>query len=164
MYFWRIEELKARLAHGPLSEREVLPYLVLFAAIAYVAPFFPAESMNVWDYLGASWAAALAVGGTLYAFRRNGGRAGANFVQHYLAIGWVVGVRWVVFLAALFVVYLFLVDPPQETTWHEALFFCIAELILWERIAHHIGDLAATTGLYPDRGTNGPRGAPPQGR
>lgn len=142
MYFWRIRELKSKLAHGPLSEREVLPYLVVFAAIAYIAPFFPAESMNLWDYLGASWAVALAVGGTIYAFHRNGGRAGANFVQRYLAIGWVVSVRWIVFLMALFAAYVFLVDAPRETTWHEALLFGVAELVLWERIAHHIADLA----------------------
>lgn len=34
MYFWRVEELKTEMAARPLSEREALPYLVVFVALS----------------------------------------------------------------------------------------------------------------------------------
>ncbi len=52
MYFWRIEKLKAAMAARPLSEREVLPYLIASIALSTAVLYLPQTSQNVWDTLG----------------------------------------------------------------------------------------------------------------
>lgn len=143
MYFWRIEELKRGLIARPLTDREVLPYFLIFLGITGLVPVFPVESMNLWDYAGAIWTLLLMMVGTVYLYRCNGGAAGSHFVQRYLSIGWVVAVRWGMVVMAVFVVMLFLIDTSaEETSPQIALFFMIAEVVLYERIGHHIRTVA----------------------
>jgi hypothetical protein len=147
MYFWRIEDLKKDLIAKPLTDREVLPYLLIFVGITALIPIFPVESMNLWDYAATTWTLLLAVAGTLYAYQCNGAAAGTHFVQRYLSIGWVVAVRWTAVVMAAFVVLLFLVDTSGDaTTPTVALFWMIAEVVLYERMGHHIR-LVATAAL-----------------
>src|SRR6266850_3771401 len=120
MYFWRIEELKARMAAAPLSDREVLPYFLLFLAFSDLVPLFPAQTMNFWDYAGAAWTFALLMTGTVYAYWRNGGGSGVHFLQRYFAIGWVVTVRWLAVVAPISIAIVMLFDLPEETTWFQA--------------------------------------------
>lgn len=89
MYFWRIEELKRKLLSAPLTERETLPYFIVFLVLMAVVPLFPPANRNVWDYLGIGWTALLGGTGTIYLYCRNGGDAGVHFVQRFFAIGWV---------------------------------------------------------------------------
>src|SRR4029450_13758644 len=98
MYFWRIERLKAQMATRPLSEREALPYLIVFVGLSAAVVYIPQTMSNVWDGLGAAWSVALAVVATIYIYRQNGGADGQHFLQRYFAIGWVVGIRWLVIL------------------------------------------------------------------
>ena len=145
MYFWRIEDLKRDLITRPLTDREVLPYLLIFVGITALVPIFPMESMNLWDYAAAIWTLLLAVAGTLYAYQCNGAAAGLHFVQRYLAIGWVVAVRWGVVVMAAFVVLLFFVDSSgDETTPTYALFWMVAEVVFYERMGYHIRAVAST--------------------
>jgi hypothetical protein len=142
MYFWRIGELKIKLLSASLTERETLPYFIVFLALTAVVPLFPSETMNLWDYLGVGWTALLVVIGTIYLYRRNGGDAGIHFVQRYFAIGWVATVRWTALVAPLFIVSNPLFSSPEKTTWYDFSYFAIAELVLYERIGHHIADVA----------------------
>src|SRR5262245_4674371 len=96
MYFWRIEKLKKQMAARPLSEREVLPYLVVFVALSVAVVYIPQAPLNVWDGLGAVWSVLLAVVGSIYIYRQNGGPGGQHFLQRYFAVGWVVTLRWLV--------------------------------------------------------------------
>jgi len=145
MYFWRIENLKKDLIARPLSDREVLPYLLIFVGISALIPIFPMESMNSWDYAAAIWTLVLVVAGTLYTYQCNGAARGSHFVQRYLAIGWVVAVRWCAAVVAALIVLLFVVDTPgDETTPTFALFWMAAELVLYERMGHHIRAVANT--------------------
>ncbi len=143
MYFWRIEELKSKVIASPLTDREVLPYLLIFVGITGLIPIFPVESMTLWDYVGAVWTFLLAVFGTIYVYRCNGGATGKDFLQRYLAIGWVVTIRWAAIVMPLFVLLIFAVDPSsEETEWYVGLFFVLAEVVLYERIGHHIRAVA----------------------
>ena len=73
MYFWRIEKLKTQMAARPLSEREALPYLVVFVGLSAAVSYIPQTMSNVWDGLGAACSIALALVGTIYIYRQNGG-------------------------------------------------------------------------------------------
>jgi hypothetical protein len=149
MYFWRIDKLKAEMAVRPLSEREVLPYLVVQIALLSVAGYIPATTTNVWDGLGAVWSVSLAIVGTIYIYRQNGGAAGRHFLQRYFAIGWVVLIRWlpmvVLMSVAFFALKTLLGEDVEETTWDEFLFIAVVEAVIYLRIGHHVRDLAKRT-------------------
>ena len=146
MYFWRIEKLKAAMAARPLSEREVLPYLIASIALSTAVSYLPQTSQNIWDTLGSVWSVLLVVMGSLYIYRQNGGANGQHFLQRYFAIGWVVTLRWLVlFLAigAAFYGTLAMVGAEtEETAWHDFLFLAIAEAVVYWRIGHQVRDLA----------------------
>lgn len=149
MYFWRIDKLKAEMAARPLSEREALPYLVVSVALYVAGGFIPPTSTNVWDGLGAVWSVALAIVGTIYIYRQNGGAAGRHFLQRYFAIGWVVFLRWlplvVLMSVAFFPLKALLSEDVEETTWDEFLFIAVVEAVIYLRIGHHVRDLAGRT-------------------
>jgi hypothetical protein len=146
MYFWRIEKLKTDMAANPLSEREVLPYLILTAVLYSVIIYIPHEIQNVWDGLGAVWSVLLAVVGTIYIYRQNCGAGGQHFLQRYIVVGWVVGIRWLVFLIpAAFAFYATLATVGidlESTHWYNFLFLAVAEAVTYWRIGHHVKDLA----------------------
>lgn len=80
MYFWRLERLKREMAIRPLSESETLPYLVAYVAFTTALFFIPYTFSNVWDTLGAVFSTVLAVVGTIYVYRQNGGADGQYFL------------------------------------------------------------------------------------
>lgn len=150
MYFWRIEKLKTRMAARPLSDRETLPYLVVFTCCYAAMIYIPRTTFNLWDGLGATWSTLLAVFGTIYIYKQNGGANGQHLLQRCLALGWVVAIRWLVALVVIFIPLsgsLFILQVPIEddTQWYHCLFFAIAEAFLYWRIGHHVGDLASRT-------------------
>ena len=149
MYFWSIEKLKAEMASGPLSEREVLPYLIVFLVLSTVNGCIPQADLNIWGGLSAAWSIALAVAGTVYIYRQNGGAHGQHFLQRYLAVGWVVTLRWIVAMsvafAALFAVLEAIGTSNDDTSWYDFLFIAAAETALYSRIGHHVRDIALRT-------------------
>lgn len=149
MYFWRIENLKRDMTARPLTDREQLPYLIAFVVLSAALSSLPVHSNNVWDVSSTAFTIILAFVGTVYLYRQNHGRKGEHFVQRYLAIGFVVGVRLIVAFLLLAIPIYIAFDIAgllaDETTWAEFLLFCFIEVIVYQRIAHHIRDVAAAT-------------------
>ena len=149
MYFWRIEKLKTQMAARPLSQREELPYLVVFVALSAAAGYIPQATRNVWDDLGAVWSVLLAVVGSIYIYRQNGGPSGQHFLQRYFAVGWVVALRWlVVFIGACVAFYGTLAAVGADidnTHWYDFLFLAVVETVIYWRTGHHVRDLASRT-------------------
>jgi hypothetical protein len=146
MYIRRIEELKTKMASRPLSEREVLPYLVVSMVLCAGASYITQRELTFWDYLEAAWSIALAAAGTIYIYRKNAGSNGCHFLQRYFAIGWVVSVRWFVFLLPAGIAWYAALEifgiPTEHTGWHLFLFAAAAETIVFLMIGHHVRDLA----------------------
>src|SRR5919108_1465185 len=94
MYFWRIEALKSDLAVRPMTDRQVLPYLVACGVLMAAVGIIPFGPPNKWDLVGGGWSMLLAIVGTIHVYRKNGGEVGLHILQRFLAIGWVVGIRW----------------------------------------------------------------------
>jgi hypothetical protein len=150
MYFWRIEKLKMDMATRPLSAGEVLPYAVIFSVLLTPIGYIPNAITNIWDVLGLVWSIALAVFGTIYIYRQNGGASGQHFLQRYLVIGWVVAIRWLVVLilpiGGLVILDMeVLGNVTGETTWYIFLFFALLEAVLYWRTGYHVRDLAQRT-------------------
>ena len=149
MYFWRIEKLKSEMAARPLSEREVLPYLVVYVALSAAVSYLPPTTYNVWDGLGAVWSTLLAVVGTIYIYRQNGGADGQHFLQRYFAIGQVVAMRWLAFVmlpvVALYIAMEELGSDTESTHWYDFLFGAVIEAAFYWRVGYHVRDLAQRT-------------------
>jgi len=145
MYFWRIKDLKARLQERPLTEREALSYLLVYLVLAAATTVFPMETMNSWDYIIALGVLVLTVAGTVYAYQCNGGANGSHFLQRYFAIGWVVAVRWAAAVVPLFIVLMAILGAPEDTNWHIALYFVIVGALFYQRLGHHMREVAVPT-------------------
>ena len=141
MYFWNLEELKSEIVERPLSDREVLPYLVTYGLLPLVSACFPASAHNIWDQLGAVWSTVLWALGLIYLYRKNGGAEGRHFLQRYVAILWVVGVRFIVMLAPVAIAFAVLTsggNHSQQTQWYEFLTFAVLEVVIYWRVGHHL--------------------------
>lgn len=149
MYFWDLYGLKARLIARPLTEREQVPYFLFFVAVQAIGENLTNELSNIWDYVAAVWSVIMTFGGAIYLYRQNGAGSGQHFLQRYFAVGLVVFVRWFVLMLIVLiplVAVLTFADYLQDTTtWPEFAFFAIAELLLYQRVGHHIRDVALQT-------------------
>ena len=128
MYFIRYQPLKEKLKSRTLSDREALPYLVLYAVLATVVYLLPTtEQFNLCDWIGGGLSVSLAVGGVIYAYTQNGGRRGFDLIQKYMVIGWVVVVRYILaFIPIAIALYLFgeaVGVMTDDTGWFDVLTF-----------------------------------------
>lgn len=147
MYFWQLRKLKRKMVARPLSEREILPYLLGYLTLT-AATVFLDYSSNVWDALWGISSSMLALIGTFSIYRQNGGANGQYFLQRYLAIGWVVTLRWSLIIIISTVILLIVLELAnistfsEETTWYEFLYGTAWEVIVYQRIGHHVRDVA----------------------
>jgi len=146
MRFWRIEQLKAEMQAQPLSEREALPYLVVYVALCTLASGLPVPGFNVLDAIGAALGVAIAIFGSIFVYQQNGGIDGRFFLQRYFAIGFVVALRCLVALVAGMFVLIAVLDSSgrllDETSVYEFVYMLIAETVIYWRIGYHVRELA----------------------
>lgn len=149
MRFWRIEQLKAEMRAQPLSERESLPYLVLYVALFTLVSGLPNPDFNLFDAFESLLSVIIAIVGTILIYQQNGGINGQFFLQRYFAIGFVVALRCLVVLVAAMLALIVVLDSlgmlEDDTTWYDLIIIVVAEMLLYWRIAHHVRDLAEST-------------------
>ena len=146
MYFWNIRQLKTELQKKSLSESESFKYL--FVTIAtYSIAFIPSYEKNIWDIYSATTTAIITTIGLYYAYRCNKGKNGSNFLQKYLSLSWVVGIRWLVFVLlplfiALFIaIVLFVPYASEQTTAIDMSIINIAYLIYFWMLGKHMKEV-----------------------
>ena len=145
MYFVRYHPLKDRLRNRSVSDREALPYLVIFAALTALVGAFPMfEGFNDWDLVSGLLSVAFAVGGVIYAYKSNGGKEGFDLIQKYVVLGWVVVIRCLlVFVPLAIVAYIAgeaLGLVSDQTGFFDVLLIAILEIVLYGRIGRHVRD------------------------
>jgi len=141
MYFWRIEKLKSDWKSAPLSDRQVLPYLLFYLVCGELLFLIPSSTMNFWDYANVLCSAVLVLLGTLYVYRLNGGDKGAYFLQRYISLGWVVGIRLIAFALPLFIVLLIALQLTDESNGFGLGYVLFIEIALYQRLGKHIRDV-----------------------
>ena len=144
MYFWRIEKLKKDLLKKPLSESESFKYL--FAnLVLYSLAMIPFLENNIWDVYSAIIMTLITAIGVYYVYKCNKGASGSNFLQKYLSIGWVVGIRWIVLvMLPIMIVYFVTVEIyagiPESTTLSDVLFLNSLYITYFWLLGKHIKD------------------------
>tara|TARA_B100001093_G_scaffold441346_1_gene442434 strand:- start:342 stop:821 length:480 start_codon:yes stop_codon:yes gene_type:complete len=150
MHFVRYHPLKEKLRNRSVSDREALPYLVIFAALTALIGAFPAvNGFNEWDLISGLLSVAFAVGGIIYAYRSNGAEEGFDLIQKYVVLGWVVTVRCLLVFIPLAIVAYIAGDSlglvTAQTGFLDVLLISIFELVLYQRIGRHIRDTTTTS-------------------
>jgi len=146
MYFWRIQELKSKLKAAPLTEREVLPYFIVYLLIVDLVSYTPStESLNYWDYANIAVSVFLTIFGTIYLYRLNKGDDGAFFIQRYLAVGWVTVIRVIAATFPLFIVLSIYFDYPSESNVYSFGYFSLVGLVVYQRTGSHIREIASNS-------------------
>jgi len=98
MYFWKISKLKSDLINQPLPESESFKYLIA-NAVVYGLAMIPFGEKNIWDIYFSIATLVITILGTIYIYGCNRGANGKNFLQRYVSLSWVVGIRWIVLIA-----------------------------------------------------------------
>ena len=150
MYFWNIERLKSDLVVGPLSERQIFPYFIIFIGLSTATAYFSEGVSGTWDWIDAISSLTITVFGTFYIYRRNGGGHGRHFLQRYFAIGWVVSIRWIVFCVGALIPFAIAlvacgIKTTEGTQWYEVAFLALAMVLLYWRIGHHVVSVTPST-------------------
>jgi len=144
MYFVRYHPLKEKLRDGTLSEREALPYMILFCGLNAAVFCMPRQTeLNEADLVSALLGVALAVLGVIYAYVKNGGNSGTGLIQKFVVLGWVVTFRCLLVFIVVMVVFFYFADLPLimgKTGWYDVLVLGGFEVILYQRIGKHIAD------------------------
>lgn len=149
MYFIKYHPLKEQLQTRTLTEKEALPYLVVFSALTTLICSLPIfDSFNQWDGVSALVNVSIAVWGAIYVYRENGGEEGFDFIQKFVVLGWVVSVRFLcAFMPAMIVISIigeaFGLTSIDGTQPYDALVAAVAEIIFYERLGRHIKDTTA---------------------
>lgn len=146
MYFVRYKALKKKLADRTLSDREALPYLLIYTGgIALVTSIPSSDGFNKWDGILAFLSVATTLAGIFYAYKQNGGNEGYDLIQKYTVLGWVVGVRFFLCFIPAMIIFLTLKEHLgiaffEGTGPYDVIFIFFTEVILNQRIGRHIRD------------------------
>lgn len=146
MYFIKYHPLKEKLRDRSVTDREALPYLVIFAACTALVGAIPLTGgFNHWDAVSACSSVVLAIGGIVYAYHQNGGRIGNDLIQKYVILGWVVSFRFLLIAIPAVIALMIVGDLMGLVSWDstgpfDALCAFVFEVILYQRIGRHIRD------------------------
>ena len=155
MYFWRIQLLKDELSEGTLSQSARFKYYLACTIIGSIflelTVLFPIEFSTV---LVASsiFTICATVAGTTYCYLVNRNRDNKEFIDRFICIGWVVGIRLLVICLPLYLLYFIVggaVGGEDFAQFHETfnsvnLAFCVLfTIIAYWLIGHHMADVAS---------------------
>ncbi len=147
MYFWKIERLKADLKTGVLPQNEQFGY-VLAHTVLWSVGSIQYLNNNWYDVLSGFTIMAVVILGTIYVYGSNSGRNGDRFLERFISIGWVLGIRFlvIVFIPAMilfFIVYGLIFHVPDETGIVEVIFMTVLVGLYYLWFGYHVRQVAA---------------------
>jgi hypothetical protein len=145
MNFIKYTPLKQKLRERTLTDREALPYLIVFTALTALMVGVPLyENYNAMDGISAACSVALAIFGIIFAYKQNGKENGYDLVQKYVVLGWITSIRFILVGIPLYIVVAIagysMGFSMEETNGIDLVFSVGFEALLYYRIAMHIRD------------------------
>ena len=144
MYFLNINALKQQLKDPGLTEIDSLKYLLLLSLIGML-PIPKPPYFTTGTFLYYVVGTIIFVLGTLYCYQKNGGPSGTDFLKRYIALSWVLAIRFlpIILLFGLLMalgVFSRLTFSEQKVI---VLFIIYSfSIIYFWRIAHHMEDIS----------------------
>ena len=161
MYFIKYHPLKERLRDRTMNDREALPYYILFSVMAALMTALPMGGhLNRWNVLSAFVNTVVVITGIIYCFRQNGGKAGYDFIQKSVVLGWVVMVRlllpFILCGVAAGFLKIWLRQSCDTTSWIDIVLVVVVEAIYFQRFGRHIRDTTRKSGEQSGSGYRPP--------
>jgi len=140
-----------------MNDREALPYYIVLSAFGALETALPrggALTLNLWNLLSVFVSTVVFIAGVIYCFRHNGGKAGYDFIQKSIVLGWVVAVR----LLLLYFILCHLaggllkgwLGQSYETdSWVDTVLIGVMWVIYYQRLGRHIRDTRRESGEPP---------------
>lgn len=143
MYFVSYHPLKHKLRTNALSDREALPYLIIWSFAIFLDSYTSGGKIsNGYDILSLCLTIITVIGGTYYVYLQNGGKEGFNLIQKFVVLGWVVSIRFAIVLIPIVTVYIVIwlkLENPSFDLYTVLLGGAI-RLIYFQRLGTHIRD------------------------
>ncbi|RUO73276.1 hypothetical protein [Idiomarina ramblicola] len=146
MYFVNINSLKEQHTSGQYQEKDSLVYAIASVVLTYLGVLLVTYPESIWLNVQMAVEAALFLVMFVTAYRSNGGNEGSRFLDKFLSIGWVVGIRLIPLAIILGVVSLY-GDATYygKETDHVGPYSLVTMLIfylffIW-RLSKHIRDI-----------------------
>jgi uncharacterized membrane-anchored protein YitT (DUF2179 family) len=143
MYFWNIEKLKEDIRADRVTEKDRFIYALIYLAFSVISfeflthvPF-ELKSEGARDIAVSAINVLIILAGTIFAFKANGSIDGIDFLGKYFSIGFVLEVRFTVFILPLLAVYLstdtyvFLEAEAQPRSWDSILLLAWSSALYW---------------------------------
>jgi hypothetical protein len=145
MYFWNIASLKKDLNSRPLSQLDSLKYFLVLSFLGMIPlpkpPYF-SEGNLVYFTFGA----ATLILGTIYAYFKNGGSQGQDFISRYVSLSWVMAVRVLPYIIIFGGLLSFgLLSKLQENTQKTLSLIIVYSfsIFYYWRVGHHMAEVAS---------------------
>jgi hypothetical protein len=145
MYFWNIASLKKDLSSQPLSQHDSLKYFLVLSFLGMIPlpkpPYF-SEGNLVYFTFGA----ATLILGTIYAYFKNGGSQGQDFISRYVSLSWVMVVRVLPYIIIFGGLLSFgLLSKLQENTQKTVSLIIVYSfsIFYYWRVGHHMAQVAS---------------------
>lgn len=149
MYFINVEALKQQLREKRFNQMHAVSYLVALCVLWYLPLGLLGDGTTLWDS-ASFWASlVIMVGGTMMAYKVNGGAQGEQFLERFLSLSWVMLWRVLPLLVLLGWIAVILRtmtygDNYYQLTAFGFTFSVVAELLYYQRIYSHLRQLNAT--------------------
>jgi hypothetical protein len=151
MHWWSIRAAKEDLKAERISSGTLLPYLLCFlvgeSAVVEFSFIFPAESEPAMSQYVFAFASVFLSGlGVWYVYWKNGGRAGRYFLERFLLLGWVTGVRFAVVTFFIFIgwiglsIYSALPEETSDFALNTLVVLCVPAY--YGYVGHHVRSLS----------------------
>ena len=116
---------------------------------AYLFPLTE-PNYNLWDGIDSFLSIAVPVVGTVYAYKKNGGELGKDFANKYFSIGFVLGIRFLVYLIlpmVILTIYWSIDNGNEETetTFVEIFILYTWYIYFYYQLGKHISETNADT-------------------
>ena len=148
MYLVSISKLKRELARDELtgSFPYFIAYFTLDAVLISIWGMYAVEgSPTALDGIEAALYFVVVVGGTVASYYSNGGRSGMVFLDRYFALTWVLGIRFLLALLPIMVIFEYYVwtddEYPEETVWTDVAIYVLTMVAYYWRLNLHIRDV-----------------------
>ncbi|MCK5708086.1 MAG: hypothetical protein KAI43_10575 [Candidatus Aureabacteria bacterium] len=147
MYFWKINKLKEQLRTGTLSQSEIFKYLMAYIVLNLLFHVAPNASNNQWDTLEKILVFFITIIGTYFLYLSNNGSSGKNFLERYISLYLVFGIRFTVYFIIIGIPLCFFLNfygfiNLDNTNLVDVMVVTIAEIIFYWRLSFHFKGVA----------------------
>lgn len=156
MYFWKIDKLKDQIKAGKLNEKDrfyyAIAHMLFYAFTLETFIWVPINQPNMWVMADSIANILISVVGLIQAFKANGGRQGHDFLGKLASIGWVMYIRFYMYILPLLLLVLiystfgFYKEISQLLTSGWLLLLSVIwKSAMWWRICIHMRDVGSHT-------------------